>query len=136
MEHEGSLLSSQGPATVSVLSQINPLHNLLPSGLFPSSFPIKLLYAVMRATFSNHFILLHVIILILLGEKYKLWSTSLSNSRQSLDASSLLDPDSLLKTMFLSTLSLRSFHNVKNLHNHHHMALQPNSGPGLPFGFS
>jgi hypothetical protein len=68
MEPEGSLLYSQEPATGPFLSQINPVHTFqpyfpkthsnlrlgLPSGLFSSGFPTRILYAVsvspMRAT--------------------------------------------------------------------------------------
>jgi hypothetical protein len=52
----------------------------LPSGLFPSGFPIGILYAFLffplRVTFPVYFIVLDLIILIILGEKYKLWSPS------------------------------------------------------------
>jgi hypothetical protein len=48
----------------------------LPSDLFPSGFPINILYAVLfspvRATCPVYLILLDLIILIILGEAYKL----------------------------------------------------------------
>jgi len=59
----------------------------LPSGLFPSGFPTKILYAFlicsMCATCPIPFILLDLITLITVDEAYKLWSSSLCSLLQS-----------------------------------------------------
>jgi hypothetical protein len=85
----------KSPPLVPILSQIDPVHIIhfslrstlipsthlrldLPSGLFLSGIPTSILYAFLyspiRATSAAHLILLDLIIL--LGEEYKLWSSS------------------------------------------------------------
>jgi hypothetical protein len=58
------------------------------NGLSPWGVPTKILYAflipLMCATYPAHFIPLDLIILMLFGEKYKLWSSSLWNFLQRL----------------------------------------------------
>jgi hypothetical protein len=86
----------------------------LPSGLLPSDLPTKMLYAPltspMRATCPAHLILLALITLTTLGEKYKPCSSSLWSFLQPPVISSLLGPNIHLSTLFSNTLNLCSSH--------------------------
>ena len=78
----------------SVLILYTHLRLGLPSGLFPSGFPTKILYTTLsspiRSTCSAHLILLDFITRTILGEQYKSISSSLCNLLHSPVTSSLL----------------------------------------------
>jgi hypothetical protein len=59
-----------------------------------------------------------LIILIILGEKYKLWSSSLSSFLQPPVTSSLFGANVLLNTLFSNTLSLCSSLNFRDQVSH------------------
>ena len=85
------------------------LHLGLPSGLFSLSIPTKTLYTLLLspilAICHTHHILLNLITLTILGEEYRLLSSSLCNFLHSPVTSSLLGPNILLNTLFSSTPS-------------------------------
>jgi len=142
MEPEGSLPHSQVPANCPYpeptqsspktsfhflkihLNIILPFPLGLPSGLFPSGFPTKILYTPLfspiRATCPANLILLDFIIRRILGEDYRSLGSSLCSFLHSLVTSSFLDPNILLNTLFSNTLSLCSFHNVRDQVSHPH----------------
>ena len=122
------------PPPVPILSQLGPDHtptshflkihlNInshlrlgLPSGSFPSGFPIKTLYTLpfypLRATCPANLILLDFITWTIKDEKYRSLSSSLCSFLHSPVTSSLLSPNILLNTLFSNTLNLRSSLNV------------------------
>jgi hypothetical protein len=98
MEPECSLHVHKSPPPVPVLTQMNSIYTpktifrsinidiILPSGLSPSGLPnqniVRISHLPMRTAYLAHLTLLDVIILIISGEGYELWSSSLCNFLQ------------------------------------------------------
>jgi hypothetical protein len=94
----------------SILISSFHLSSFLPVAYFLLVFPPKLYLqsSLMPATCHPNLIPFHLIILILLGEGYKLWSSSLRSFLQPSVTLSLFVPNILFSVLFLNTLCIPS----------------------------
>ena len=94
------------------------------SRLFPLGFPTKPLYAPLlspvHATYPTHLINLDLINRLIFVDEDRSLSSSLCSVLHSPDISSVLGPNILLSSLFSTTVSLRSSHNVSDHVSHAH----------------
>jgi hypothetical protein len=129
----------KSPTMVPILSQINPVHTTHPTCLRSShlhlgllggpyilAFPLKsYTHSSSSSSSSSSTLMPHAlpilpffIILYILGEEYKSWSSSLCGFPQPPVTSCLFGPDIFLRTLFSYTLSICFSLNVRNQVSH------------------
>jgi hypothetical protein len=87
----------------SILILSSQLHPGIPRNLFPSGFPTKIFYTLLISPYPAHNILFYLIILVL-GEVYKLSISSLFSLLQPHATSSIIGPNILKHSIYMFLL--------------------------------
>jgi hypothetical protein len=98
--------------------EIRPLHRDLQWSIVLIDILYSFLFSLIRATCPARRFLLYLIILVILGKEYKLWSSSLCSFLQPHVTSSIFGPHIFLNTLFSNTLKLCSSLNVRDQVSH------------------
>jgi hypothetical protein len=90
----------------------------LPSGIFPSNNVYAFLFSPIRAMCPTHLIFLDLIILIILGEEYKLRNSSLCSSLRFPITSCLLGPNVVLRVLKQTSVCVPPSMSETKFHTH------------------